>query len=224
MEKEIIKLLEEKGGVKQEIYRLTQSVFINFQKILKEKSERISKEISVKDKSINIDYSSKGKFEAQIKFSGETLLFHMHSNIFDFPKTHSMHKSEYVKKDPLRSFCGVIHVYNFLSDSLKYNRVNDSGFLIARIFINKDRHFFVEGDEQLGFLFNDFINQKIEKDQINKIIDVLMLYSLEFDLQTPNFHDIKEVFVHQVMDMSNKQKIRTAKRMGYKFSFETNND
>ena len=53
MEKEIIKLLEEKGGVKQEIYRLTQSVFINFQKILKEKSERISKEISVKDKSIN---------------------------------------------------------------------------------------------------------------------------------------------------------------------------
>ena len=112
MEKEIIKLLEEKGGVKQEIYRLTQSVFINFQKILKEKSERISKEISVKDKSINIDYSSKGKFEAQIKFSGETLLFHMHSNIFDFPKTHSMHKSEYVKKDPLSKRYNLVNQEN----------------------------------------------------------------------------------------------------------------
>ena len=224
MEKEIIKLLEEKGGVKQEIYRLTQSVFINFQKILKEKSERISKEISVKDKSINIDYSSKGKFEAQIKFSGETLLFHMHSNIFDFPKTHSMHKSEYVKKDPLRSFCGVIHVYNFLSDSLKYNRLHDSGYLIARIFINKDSHFFVEGDQQLGFLFNDFVNKKIDIKQINKIVDTLVIYALNFDLQVPVFKAIQEVSVHQILDMNNNQKIKTSKRMGYKFSFETNNE
>ena len=224
MEKEIIKLLEEKGGVKQEIYRLTQSVFINFQKILKEKSERISKEISVKDKSINIDYSSKGKFEAQIKFSGETLLFHMHSNIFDFPKTHSMHKSEYVKKDPLRSFCRVIHVYNFLSDSLKYNRLHDSGYLIARIFINKDSHFFVEGDQQLGFLFNDFVNKKIDIEQINKIVDTLVIYALNFDLQVPVFKAIQEVSVHQILDMNNNQKIKTSKRMGYKFSFETNNE
>ncbi len=226
MENEIIDLLQEKSYAKQTIYRVTQSIFLDMQNILEEKAERISKAVSVNDKKrhVEISYSSNGKFEAQIKFSGDTLLFHMHSNVFDFPLNHPMHKTNYIKEDRLRAFCGVIHVYNFLSDSLKYNRVNDSGFLIARIFINKDRHFFVEGDEQLGFLFNDFINQKIEKDQINKIIDVLMLYSLEFDLQTPNFHDIKEVFVHQVMDMSNKQKIRTAKRMGYKFSFETNND
>ena len=71
----------------------------------------------------------------------------------------------------MRSFCGVINIYNFLSDSLKYNRLNDAGFLIARIFINKDNHFFVEGDAELGFLFNDLINQKINKEQLENIIN-----------------------------------------------------
>lgn len=223
MEEEIIKLLKEKASNKQLVYRLTQSVFSDFQKILKQKAARIHKIVTSEDKNIEISYSSKGKFEAQIKFSGETLLFHMHSNVFDFPASHSMHKTKYIKEDPLRSFCGVIHVYEFLSDSLKYNRVNDSGYLIARIFINKDKHFFVEGDNEVGFLFNNFINEEINIDQINKIIDVLMMYSLNFDLQTPNFNDVREVFIHQILDMSNNQKIRTSKRMGYKFSFETNN-
>ena len=96
--------------------------------------------------------------------------------------------------------------------------------MIARKFINKDRHFFVEGDRELGFLFNDFVNEKIDSDKINRIVDMLMIYALNFDLQTPNFYDIREVFVHQILDMSNIQKIKTSKRMGYKFSFETNNE
>ncbi len=224
MEDEIIKLLKQKASTKQLVYRLTQSVFADFQKTLKQKAERIHKIVTSEDKNIEISYSSKGKFEAQIKFSGETLLFHMHSNVFDFPPNHSMHKTKYIKDDQLRSFCGVINVYEFLSDSLKYNRVNDSGYLIARIFINKDKHFFVEGDKEVGFLFNNFINEEINIDQINKIVDVLMMYSLNFDLQTPNFNNVREVFIHQILDMSNNQKIRTAKRMGYKFSFETNNE
>ena len=79
------------------------------------------------DKSVLVEYLSKGNYEAQIKFSGDTLLFHMHSNVFDFPKNHSINQTKYVKDDNLRSFCGVIHIYNVLSDSLKYNRLNDEG-------------------------------------------------------------------------------------------------
>mgnify|MGYP001196217414 FL=1 len=224
MEEEIIDLLQKKASTKQAVYSITQSIFLDLQNILKKKSKRISDLVTKKDKRVEISYASQGKFGAQIKFSGETLLFHMHSNVFDFPSTHPVHKTKYVKEDSLRAFCGVIHVYNFLSDSLKYNRVNDSGFLIARIFINKDSHFFVEGDRELGFLFNDFINEKIDSDKINRIVDMLMIYALNFDLQTPNFNDIREVFVHQILDMSNIQKIKTSKRMGYKFSFETNNE
>ena len=47
-----------------------------------------------------------------------------------------------------------------------------------------------------------------------------MIYSLNFDLQTPNINDVNVVSVHQILEMNTSQKIRTAKRLGYKFSFE----
>lgn len=224
MEKDIINILNEKASTKQDVYRKTQEIFIDLQKILKEKANRIFKEIKEKDKNIEVSFSSKGKFEAQIKFSGETLLFHMHSNIFTLANNNPLYKTKYIKEDPLRTFFGVIHVYNFLSDSLKYNRVNDSGFLISRIFINKDLQFFIEGDQEIGYLFNDFLKQKINNDYLNKIVDVLMIHALNEDLVAPEFNRVREIYVHQILDMNSNQKIKTSKRLGYKFSFETNNE
>ena len=144
----------------------------------------------------------------------------MHSNVFDFPPNHQVSNSKYVKEDNLRGFCGIINIYNFLSDSLKYNRLNDEGILIGRIFINKDNHFFVEGDKELGFLFDDFANQQMNSDMLDQIINVCMVYTLNFDLFTPNFNDVRLISVHQIATMSMNQKIKTSKRLGYKFSHE----
>ena len=221
-EEKIVSLLKEKACTKQKIYRITKNIFANFQDVLQEKANILNNE--VQDKDVEVSYEESGDFDAKLKFSGDTLLFHMHSNIFDFDSSHQIHKTSYVKEDKMRSFCGVINIYNFLSDSLKYNRLNDAGFLIARIFINKDNHFFVEGDKQLGFLFNDFVNQQIDEVQICKIIDTAMIYALNFDLQTPNFNDVKVVSLHQILDINNNHKITTSKRLGFKFSSETNND
>lgn len=221
-EEKIVSLLKEKACTKQKIYRITKNIFANFQDVLQEKANILNNEIQ--DKDVEVSYEESGDFDAKLKFSGDTLLFHMHSNIFDFDSSHQIHKTSYVKEDKMRSFCGVINIYNFLSDSLKYNRLNDAGFLIARIFINKDNHFFVEGDKQLGFLFNDFVNQQIDEVQICKIIDNAMIYALNFDLQSPNFNDVKVVSLHQILDINNNHKIKTSKRLGFKFSSETNND
>lgn len=221
-EEKIVSLLKEKACTKQKIYRITKNIFANFQDVLQEKANILNNE--VQDKDVEVSYEESGDFDAKLKFSGDTLLFHMHSNIFDFDSSHQIHKTSYVKEDKMRSFCGVINIYNFLSDSLKYNRLNDAGFLIARIFINKDNHFFVEGDKQLGFLFNDFVNQQIDEVQICKIIDTAMIYALNFDLQTPNFNDVKVVSLHQILDINHNHKIKTSKRLGFKFSSETNND
>ena len=56
----------------------------------------------------------------------------------------------YPEENPNRGFCGLIHIYNFLNDSFKYNRVHDLGYLIGRIFINHENHFMVQGKRQLG--------------------------------------------------------------------------
>ena len=220
----ILELLKTKSSTKQEVFRNTKIVFQQLTTILENKVNKLSSKMSEEDEFIDLSFEQKGDFESHIMFSGDRLVFHMHSNVFDFPSSHPMHKTKYVKQDKLRSFCGVINIYNFLSDSFKYNRMNDAGYLIARVFINKDKHFFVEGDKQLGFLFNDFVNQQINSVEVNKIIEESMVYALNFDLQTPNFNDVKMVSVHQILDMNSNQKLRTAKRMGYKFSFETNND
>jgi len=218
--KKILELLKTKSSTKQEVFRVTKSVFSELSDILKKKAEILSEEMQKEDKFVKVDFNSKGDFESHLKFSGDRLIFHMHSNVFDFANSHEIHKTSYVKEDKMRSFCGVIHIYNFLNDSFKYNRINDVGNLVARIFINKDKHFFVEGEKQLGFLFNDFVNQKINIQTMEQIIDASILFSLKFDLITPNFQDINLVDVHHLLDMNNSHKLRTSKSLGFKFSFE----
>jgi len=115
-EKNILKLLKEKACTKQKVYEITKEVFSEIQEILSAKATRLNAAVS--DVNVNIAYEESGDFDAKLKFSGDTLLFHMHTNIFDFEPSHQIHKTSYVKEDKMRSFCGIINIYNFLSDSL----------------------------------------------------------------------------------------------------------
>ena len=218
--KKILQLLQTKSSTKQQVFRVTQSAFKSLTNVLERKVIDLSSVMREKDNSVEIGFVKKGDFESHMNFSGDRLVFHMHSNVFDFPSNHSIHKTSYTKEDASRSFCGVIHVYNFLNDSFKYNRFNDVGHLVARIFINKENHFFIEGEKQLGFLFNDFINQEINEDFLEKIVNQTMIFSLDFDLINPNFKDVNIVSLHQMLDMNNSHKLRTSKSLGFKFPFE----
>ena len=51
-----------------------------------------------------------------------------------------------------------------------------------------------------------------------------MQYSLNFDLEVPALNDVKIVSVHEILDINNNHKLKTSKRLGYKFSYETNNE
>ena len=217
---QILELLKTKSSVKQEVYRITKSVFDEMSDILNNKINILSNEMINSDRFIELEYIKKGDFESHIRFSGDRLIFHMHSNIFDFYQSHEIHKTSYVKEDKMRSFCGVIYIYNFLNDSFKYHRLNDIGNLIARVFVNKEKHYFVDGEKQLGFLFNDFVNQEIDSSSIEKIINTCILFSLNFDLLNPNFQDINLVNVHQILNMNNNHKIRTSKSLGFRLSHE----
>jgi len=219
-EKEILELLNNKSSLKQEIYKITKDVFAELQEILKEKAIKL--EDGITDKNVSVIYEESGDFDAKLKFSGDTLLFNMHSNIFNFDQTHQIHQTSYVKEDNFRSFCGVINIYNFLSDSLKYNRLNDTGLLIARLFINKDTHYFIEGDSKITSVFKNIFIEELNKERLKEIINVAMKYALNLDLIAPNIEDVKVVSVNQILDVNNKHLIKTSKKMGYKLSHETN--
>jgi hypothetical protein len=217
-EAEILKLLKEKSATKQLIYRNTKEVFDDLVVSLNSKEKSLTSLLKNEVENVELEFKSNGLFDVQLKFAGDTLLFHMHSNIFDFPATHEIFKSKYINSDKTRSFCGVINIYNFLSDSLKYNRLNDEGVLIGRIFINKEKKFFVEGDEDLGSLFKEFSKKEINSESIEEIINACMIFTLNFDLCSPNFNDVRLVSVHHLLTMSMNQKIKTSKRLGYQLS------
>lgn len=213
----IVKTLKEKSVVKQDVFHQTINVFKGFKEVLKEVSDELSKKVTDIDKRLVIEYTDKSEFEVELRVAGDVLLFYMHTNVFDFDKSHPIWKTSYVKNKDYNSLCGMIYVYNFLSDSFKYNRVRDVGYLIARIFVNRELHYFVEGKRQLGFLYNDIQNSVLDKKAIKSVVESAILYCLNFDLFVPQFDEVKEVSVQEIQEATNSMQLKTAKRLGFKF-------
>jgi hypothetical protein len=92
------------------------------------------------------------------------------------------------------------------------------GYLIGRIFINRENHYFVEGKRQMGFLYNNFGQATINKEAIIKIIETAILYSLEFDLLVPPYDMVKIASVAQMNTKIESSKLQTGKRLGFKFN------
>lgn len=219
----ILQLLREKSIMKQDVFTITVETFNGFKNAMQKIVDFLQKEMIDKDKRIAIEYKAKGEFSAEMKIAGDTLIFQMHTNVFHFDKSHAMWNTSYVKEDPLRAYCGMINIYNFLSDSIKYNRENDLGYLIGRVFINKDKHFFVEGKRQLGFLYNNFPSSVMDEKNIHSIVESSILYCLDFDLLTPSYDTMKEVSVHEIQELTKTVVVTTAKRLGFKFQADTDN-
>jgi hypothetical protein len=114
----------------------------------------------------------------------------------------------------------MIEIYNFLADSLKYQRVNDTGYLIGRIFINRENHFIVEGKGQMGFLFNDFGSQILTKEIFENIVEIAILYCIEFDLWAPPMEQIQEITVLDKIQQAGTIAHKTSKRMGFDMNFK----
>lgn len=213
----IIETLKTKARLKQVVFKKTRKIFQNFKKEAQILVSELKIEMETTDKDVIVDFFDKGENEFHVKFGGDILVFFMHTNVFDFDNSHSIWNSSYLKEDELRAYCGMINMYNFLADSFKYNRVNDVGYLVARFFVNKDLHYFVEGKRQLGFLYNDFNNEIIDNIKIRKIIESAILYSMSFDLLTPAYDTMKEISVSDVLEATNAMNIKTGKRLGFKF-------
>ena len=213
----IIETLKEKACLKQKVFRQTIEIFQDFKTQGETLVNELGAEMEVVDKDVIIEFIDKSDHEFHIKFGGDILVFYMHTNVFDFERSHNIWNNSYVKDDELRVYCGMINVYNFLADSFKYNRINDVGYLVARCFFNKDKHYFVEGKRQLGFLYNDFINEVISTEKIRAIIESTILYSMDFDLLTPPYSTMQEVSVNDIIEVTNTMSIKTGKRLGFKF-------
>ena len=171
-------------------------------------SEKYPKEFVFEDKNHN---------EFEIRFGSDILVFMMHTNVFEFSRYHEVMKLPYVQQDKNRSFCGMINIYNFLTDSFDYDRDYDLGYLIGRVFVNKENHYFLEGKREVGMLYTNFNNSVIDGESVGNIIRSAMEYANNFDLLTPPFDEVKEISVGEIRTTAATKNKMTAKRLGFEF-------
>jgi len=218
----ILNLLKEKAVVKQDVYQKTLEVFNTTKKVVKYLINNYKKQLKDTSQKIPLEFINKSTFEAEMRVAGDLLVFNMHSNIFEFPQEHWIWKNKYVKENENNSYCGIINIYNFLADSFKYNRVNDYGYIIARIFVNHEGYYFVEGNQDFGSINDDFGVKKIDISILREIIQYLILYSIEVDLLVPDIKDIQITTVSQMLDKQNLSRMKTGKPMGFRSSVDNN--
>ena len=210
-------LIFSKGKLKKSIYESTLETFGLFRSTAKEIIAELRSHDDSGENAMRFEFIDHGDFKFEIRFASDLLVFMMHTNIFEFSRNHEVMKTPYVKEDPRRSYCGTIHIYNFLADSFTYDREADLGYMIGRVFVNHEKHYFIEGKRELGVLYNNFNTAEITPESVQKIIESAITYTTNFDLLTPPYDEVKLVSVAEMKSAFDRKPMVTGKRLGFRF-------
>jgi hypothetical protein len=204
--------------VKQDVYEHSYIMFEQMKRSTQGASDLLCEELTKVDNRVAIEFKDVNRNEFWLQAGGDLLIFSLHTNVFSFDRSHSLFNSNYVQEDHTRAYFCMIEVFNFLNDSVKYNRYRDIGELVARIFINRDNHFFVEGVGVMGSLYTDLPSQKFELDMIEQIIESCITSSVNYDLWAPPFNDVRFLPLQAIFDKNGNSPRTTSKRLGFEIS------
>ena len=172
LRKKILETIVSKSTLKQKVFDNTFATFNDLKETLLEMASEMDDQLDgLLDRRVRLEYRDRGKFEAQIQVANDLLIFQMHTDVFEFEPNHVIWQNPYVQTDRDNSYCGVINIYNFLSDSFKFNRNADEGYLIGRIFINREKCYFVEGKQQTSMRPMQFGKAEIDSEALVGILD-----------------------------------------------------
>ena len=214
---EIFDGLKQKSAAKQAIFRNTQAAFDCLRLVSQELVVELTRRLTPLDSSVMIEYRSINDMEYHIRFSGDLLVFIMHSNIVTFADDYGPMPSKYVEADFRRRFFGHIMAYNFMADSIKYQRLNDPGYLVGRLLVNIDNHYFLEGVQQLELPENDMADNPITPKAMRLFVESAMIAAVNNDLIAPPLPEIQKISVKQKLE---NQQVSRGSKVGFSFSNE----
>lgn len=217
-ERVILELLGTKAALKQDVADLSEEVLAKLKAIATEKIGNLQKHIN--DKRVRLRLEDKGQHEFVLFVGSDVLIFQLHTNVFRFPDNHPFWKKKYLRENPEKGYFGVINIYNFLAESMERNRMNDEGYLIGRVFINRYSHFVIEGLENLNAIAKDIGRSVLNDEKIERIIDESILSAIDFDLLVPPYEMIERSSVVQIQAISSELQSGTGKRLGFRFENE----
>jgi hypothetical protein len=197
---QIKNLLESKSTAKQITYKNLLRAF----DVLATESQRIVKELTTKvrlgDEDVTVEYTRINSHEFHVKLAGDLLIFVLHTNIVAMDGNHPVMQDPYMKEKEVNRYFGQIMIYNFMADSLKFNRINDPGYLLARMLINHDGRYVIEGDGHLSTIANKVSSQPIVDAELAILVKLALMLAIENDLVAPPFPDVRYITLYQKME------------------------
>lgn len=214
---DIITGLQQKSATKQVIYRNTRATFERMKEISQELVAELTNRITSDNADVIIEYRAISDLEFQIKFSGDLLVFVMHSNIVTFPDDYEIMRTDYIEEDFRRRFFGHIMAYNFMADTIKYNRLDDPGYLVGRMLVNIENHFCIEGVKQLDLPYDQIARNVIKDDTLRLIVESAMIAAVNNDLMGQDVSDIERITYKQKLENSQLSRPR---KLGFMINHE----
>ncbi|UJP65636.1 hypothetical protein [Mongoliitalea daihaiensis] len=208
----ILSKLETTSKLKYELYSSTRNLFLDLERVAQEISEELRAnapdlgELRIGVKRIN-------DHEFLFQIGGDTLVFILQSNISRLSDDSYLSKSKYLRSDEELKYFGQILIYNFLSDTIVYNRLDDAGYLIGRLLLNKEQKFFFEGERKIVFNFPELKDNPVTEEKKRSLIEQLLMSALENDLLTPAFQDIMMISYHQKVEHTSS--MGSPKKIGF---------
>lgn len=210
--------LRQKASAKQTIWRHAQAAFAELREVSQEIVAELSRRITPVDENVVLEYRSISDFEFHIRFSGDLLVFVLHSNIVTFADDYPLLQSEYVADDFRRRFFGHIMAYNFMADALRYARLQDTGYLMGRLLINIEEKLFLEGAQELNMpVAERAAVQPLEHDRttLRAFVESAMIAAVNNDLLAPDLDSIRQLTVKQKLE--NQQLNAPPRKVGFTF-------
>ncbi|MEE1346992.1 MAG: hypothetical protein U0K36_03830, partial [Bacteroidales bacterium] len=93
------------------------------QQMADEYSEALGPDVAVR-------YERRASHVALFTLDADVLVFVQLTDVFNFDRDNQALKTPYVKEDAQRAAVGIVNVYNFMTDSFKYDRDEDMGYLV----------------------------------------------------------------------------------------------
>lgn len=214
----IQRMLESKSKAKQVTYKNLLTAFNLLSKESKRVAQELKKKVRPGDDDVTIDFKPINEHEFHVKLAGDLLIFVLHTNIVTFAEDHPVMKEPYIAEKEVNRYFGQIMIYNFMSDSLKFNRVNDPGYLLARILINHEGRYVIEGEGRLSALFNKISEHPINEAELNILVKLALTIAIENDLMAPPYPQVKFITLHQKLEKT--QELGAGQKIGFQMGYQ----
>jgi hypothetical protein len=213
----IQRMLENKSTAKQITYKILISAFESLAKESKRVVGELKKKVKPSDQDVTVDFKRINEHEFQVKLAGDLLIFVVHTNIVTFDEGHDVMKDPYIKENDINRYFGQIMIYNFMSDSIKFNRVNDPGYLLARLLVNHQGRYIVEGEGKLGAVYSHISPAPITEHDLNILVKLALTLAIENDLMAPPYPDVKFITLYQKLEKT--QELGAGQKIGFRMSY-----